>query len=165
MSHLINLKKASMKLLIALLMRTKVVQNMQDSILILMHKNQSKDDIITLKNGTKLCLPLCQTDYIQRIIMSRKDYYEIDLLHKIDRYIPENATLLDIGANIGNYSIYWAVEKSAQMIYAFEPIKNTYDMLIKNTYDMLIKNIEIKQLANIIHPFNAAFQIKTAKIK
>ena len=40
--------------------------------------------------------------------------------------------MLDIGANIGNHSIYFANQKIFSSIVSFEPIKSTYDILQKN---------------------------------
>ncbi|EMH3578650.1 FkbM family methyltransferase [Campylobacter lari] len=55
--------------------------------------------------------------------------------------------MLDIGANIGNHSIYWSLISNVKAIYSFEPIKNTFDILQKNIY---INNIKDKiQIFNI----------------
>lgn len=47
--------------------------------------------------------------------------------------IPKNAVFLDIGANIGMYSLYAAVVKKAQ-VYAFEPESQNYSLLNKNIF-------------------------------
>jgi len=43
--------------------------------------------------------------------------------------------IFDIGANIGDYTLGFAQEFTNAKIYAFEPIKSTYDMLVNNTKD------------------------------
>jgi FkbM family methyltransferase len=52
------------------------------------------------------------------------------------KFIKENlsnsATILDIGANIGLYSISIAKELSDCTVYAFEPVNSTYNILLKN---------------------------------
>lgn len=42
-------------------------------------------------------------------------------------------TWLDIGANCGNHSLYWAVEGLADRIIAFEPWFETHEILAQNT--------------------------------
>lgn len=60
--------------------------------------------------------------------------------------IPKNAILLDIGANVGMYSIYAAVVRNAN-VYAFEPESQNYAMLNKNIY--------INKLSQKIHAYCA----------
>jgi len=47
--------------------------------------------------------------------------------------IPNNAVLLDIGANVGMYSLYAAAINHAE-VYAFEPESQNYSLLNKNIY-------------------------------
>lgn len=80
----------------------------------------------------KFYLPLYPTDYIQNLIVTQHDYFEGSLLRKLDAYIPEGAVILDVGANIGNHTVYWAMQNKVERVYSFEPLKETYDMLCKN---------------------------------
>ena len=65
--------------------------------------------------------------------------------------------ILDIGANIGNHSLYFATVMHPQRIYSFEPIKETYEILQKN--------IEINNLNNVIISFNIACGAESARGK
>nr|QGT50470.1 hypothetical protein Helico5904_1420 [uncultured Helicobacter sp.] len=103
----------------------------------------------------KFYLPYALSDWIQAIILRTKDFYGIEGLEKVDKYIPKNAQILDIGANIGNHSIYWAMVKGAARIYAFEPIKETYEMLCKN--------ITLNNLQEKIQTFNFALGAKQSQ--
>ncbi|MDR0741739.1 MAG: FkbM family methyltransferase [Rickettsiales bacterium] len=108
----------------------------------------SRGDIWVLPNGIKLYVPLYPWDYIQEIIVDSDNFFEIDILRKCAAYIPENAVVLDVGANIGNHSIYWAAMCGARKIHAFEPLPASYDYLLKN--------IEINGLGDVITPHKFA---------
>ena len=50
-------------------------------------------------------------------------------------------TILDVGANIGMYSICYSKMFSNSTVYAFEPVKKNYQALISNIKSNKIKNI------------------------
>lgn len=56
---------------------------------------------------------------------------EPDTLEWIDKYAPENGVMFDIGANVGLYSIYYAVSKKGT-VYSFEPSVFNLKLLVKN---------------------------------
>ena len=100
-------------------------------------------------NKTKFYLPLYPIDWIQRYIVDNNCYFEQDELKKLDNYIPKNAVILDIGANIGNHTLYWLTSSpnNIQKVYSFEPIKETFEILKKN---IEINNLDTKaQIFNI----------------
>ena len=100
-------------------------------------------------------LPYIRTDEIQKTIFQRKYYMEghtLDYICKewhdgiIDKTMKESA-VLDIGANIGNHTLYFLRECQAQFAYCFEPVKETFDILTKN---ICINNLGEKvQLLNV----------------
>lgn len=112
---------------------------------IICHKLSLKNDIALCQN-VRFYVPNYPCDYIQREIVENNRFYEEDLLKFLDNYIPNNAIIFDIGANIGNHSMYWAVKRNAEKIYAFEPVNETFNTLCKN--------IEINNLEKIITPMN-----------
>ena len=88
-------------------------------------------------------LPYVYMDLIQGYIFLQDDYFERRMLDfiffkyengKIFDYIrnDEDGIILDIGANIGNHSLYLTKELRAKKVVAFEPIKETYWILEKN---------------------------------
>jgi FkbM family methyltransferase len=103
-------------------------------------------DIWTLPNGAKFCCSQYPWDCIQNLLVSENDFFERDILEELKKYIPQNAVILDIGANIGNHSIFWAGVMNASKIHCFEPVQNTYSMLLKN--------IELNELQHIVIPHN-----------
>ncbi len=61
--------------------------------------------------------------------------------------IAPGSTVIDVGANIGVFSIY-AARSGAAIVYAFEPNKESFDLLVNN--------IKINKLEKIVIPFNLA---------
>jgi len=78
------------------------------------------------------------------VVFIKKDYGDIE----------ENSTIIDIGANIGVYSIFAARNKNTK-VYAFEP-------MIDN-FRLLRKNIKLNKLDGKILPFNLAVGAKKEK--
>jgi FkbM family methyltransferase len=52
-------------------------------------------------------------------------------LKDLDKFIPAEGVFFDVGANIGNHSIYWA-KRGGRTIYAFEPIQSIFSILSRN---------------------------------
>ena len=50
---------------------------------------------------------------------------------RIGRAVRDHA-VLDIGANIGNHSLYFALEAGARKVVSFEPVPFTFDILARN---------------------------------
>ena len=111
-----------------------------------LHKKTYKGMKIWDFESVKFCLPNYTQDLIQNHIISQNDYFEGKILRKLDKFIPEGATILDIGANIGNHTVYWAMQDKIKKVYSFEPLKETFDMLEKN--------IEINDLEEKVKLFN-----------
>jgi len=112
------------------------------------------DNIWNVSIGIKFYCPLYPWDIIQRLIVDGNDFFEIDILNSLKKYIPSNAIILDIGTNIGNHSIFWATVCGAKKVHAFEPIPHTYSMLLKN--------ITLNGLEQIIIPYNIGLGAKSS---
>lgn len=107
-----------------------------------------KNSQIKILGSIVLFVPDHLTDYIQREIVCSEDFYEREILAFLDSYLQDSAVIVDAGANIGNHSLYWATQRSAKKIFAFEPVQQTYSKLKKN--------IELNELSNVIEPLNIA---------
>ncbi|HBH26771.1 MAG TPA: hypothetical protein DDX54_05165 [Rhodospirillaceae bacterium] len=101
---------------------------------------------LSIKTGEKFYLPNRLEDFIQSQIATSRDFYEKKRILKFGQYIKERSCIIDVGANIGNHSIYWAIHKKAKRIYAFEPIKENFSLLEKN--------IKLNNLSGIVSCFN-----------
>jgi FkbM family methyltransferase len=86
-------------------------------------------------------------DHIQRIIKSTKNFYEFEMLQDIANRTPEKSIIIDIGANIGNHSIFFGMFCQAEKVLSFEPQPNVFKVL-KN-------NIKLNDLNAKISAFNA----------
>lgn len=97
--------------------------------------------IFTSKNmKAKFFLPYVKSDFIQRYIYKKKHYFEYDNLEYVCKLWNngiigkelKDGIVLDIGANIGNHTLYFALECHAKMVYCFEPVPDTFSVLSKN---------------------------------
>jgi FkbM family methyltransferase len=77
-------------------------------------------------------LPNASTDFIQQKILIEERFYEADLLEKIFTRKKYYGQILDIGANIGNHSIYFAKIAEFDHIVCIEPQDNIRSILEKN---------------------------------
>lgn len=89
-----------------------------------------------------------KSDYIFETIRSTGNFYEIATLEKWTPLFKNSKVILDIGANLGNHSLYWATALKPDAVYAFEPLPVNFQRL-KN-------NIERNGLKKIITPINKA---------
>jgi FkbM family methyltransferase len=85
-------------------------------------------------------LPNYNTDFLQRQIRLLSKPYEIKMLEDMASRLNNNSVVLDIGANIGNHSLYLALSVGCKTI-CFEPDKNLCKAI---RYSSEINNIENK---------------------
>lgn len=111
-------------------------------------KNVKKES--SFDSGTRINLDL--EDWIQKQIYFF-GHYEVEKAETLfwKSLIKDNDIILDIGANIGYYSLMASKRIKSGKIYAFEPVKQTYAKLIKN--------IELNNFQNIV-PVNKAVSNK-----
>lgn len=100
--------------------------------------NQTSPEYIEFKDGTVFRFSSHPHDIITVFVV----YF-----HNAYGDVPENAIVVDLGANIGVYSVY-AAKMGASKVYAFEPNKEAYNVLCKN--------IRGNNLEGKIIPFNLA---------
>jgi FkbM family methyltransferase len=67
-----------------------------------------------------LRVPDAEIDYIQRLIVSRQAPYEQELLEAIAEHLSPGDLILDVGANVGNHTLFLAYTCGA-IVEAFEP--------------------------------------------
>ncbi len=107
--------------------------------------------VLQLPRGhSKMFLPLVHDDFIQQSILLHEDYFDAELLWKVFYEFKggliaklvgrDDSVVLDLGANIGNHTLFFANEVHAGKIISFEPVPATFDILKKN--------IEINGLQN-----------------
>ncbi|HEX3994467.1 MAG TPA: FkbM family methyltransferase [Acetobacteraceae bacterium] len=72
-----------------------------------------------------------EPDHLARVIRSQRTFYEIDLLMKCREIYLPNTRIIDVGANIGNHSVFFSAILNAP-VYAFEPFPPNYALLELN---------------------------------
>ncbi len=110
------------------------------------------------QDDTIFYLPYWDTDLIQSSIIIRDGYYEEETLYYIwNKYKDKikEKTLLDIGANIGNHSIFFSKYCLPAKVCSFEPVKPTFKILERN--------VSINHLENNIEIYNCAVGDKNYK--
>lgn len=104
--------------------------------------NNKYDDIA-------LYVPLYKEDFIQKMIVRSADFFEVDILNILrSDYIREGFIFLDIGANIGNHTVFFSKVCKAEKVYSYEPVLSTFKILKKN--------VKINRLSDIVSTFNFA---------
>jgi len=82
----------------------------------------------------QMYLPDAERDFIQKHILRTNSFYETILLQKLENLncIDSNSVVFDIGANIGNHSVFFSKVLNAKSIVSFEPQKRCYKILNRN---------------------------------
>lgn len=92
-------------------------------------------------------LPDAMTDSIQKYIMQRHTFWEDRLLQAVRPHLTGCRNVLDIGANIGNHTVYFSKVTGVEKLTCFEPNPHVFNVLSRN--------IELNGLTGVI-PVNAA---------
>ena len=79
-------------------------------------------------------------DHIGRIISKHKDFYESGMLKYIDKNIKKSGTYVDVGANIGNHTLFFSLF-CADRVISVEPVKDNYTLIEKNILDNKLDNV------------------------
>ncbi len=88
-----------------------------------------------------------EPDHLATIIRGTGRFYEPDVLMKVQEiYLPGTA-IVDVGANIGNHTVFFATILGAKVI-AFEPFGPNHDLLLLN--------IAANGLERLVRPHRAA---------
>lgn len=81
-------------------------------------------------------------DVIQKQL-SQGQWFEQNYLDVMKKYCPDNALILDIGANIGNHTVYFSRYFSAREIISIEPIPRFYRLLLANIAINYCHNVNV----------------------
>jgi FkbM family methyltransferase len=76
---------------------------------------------------------LDNTDDFIQAHLSQGTFYEQDQLEKVSKYIKPGASILDVGANIGNHAIYFDKHCQPSVVYVVEPLIRAYKMMLMNS--------------------------------
>jgi precorrin-6B methylase 2 len=70
-------------------------------------------------------------DHLFNYFTNHRDFYELDLLQQAKALYRSGSHIIDVGANIGNHTVYFAKILSAKVM-AFEPFEKSRDILLAN---------------------------------
>jgi FkbM family methyltransferase len=111
-------------------------------------KSRNKKIVYTMKNG--LIFQECNSKRDRTLFITLQELF-VDETYKIpiDENIPKgNLVILDLGANIGAYSLYCCVNYRVSRVLAFEPDPETFEKLNNN--------VRLNGLDDKIHTFKKA---------
>lgn len=80
-------------------------------------------------------------DYVFETIREKNNFYEIELLNKWKRYLSDSKVVFDVGANLGNHTLFWAKKLNTDVIYSFEPYIPNFERLLHNVQNNLLDNV------------------------
>ncbi|WP_299201299.1 FkbM family methyltransferase [uncultured Amphritea sp.] len=98
--------------------------------------------VLTEKGCYKVILPFWEVDYIQGMLAKEGKPYELPMLKAMSKELLEGDLVLDVGANIGNHTLYLSAVCGCRII-AFEP---NPDLCIP-----LRQSIELNNLLDKVH--------------
>mgnify|MGYP006272782601 CR=1 FL=1 len=84
-------------------------------------------------------------DVIQQFHL-RGEFYEEGYLKVMKDHCPDNATIIDVGANIGNHTVYFSKFFNAKTVYAIEPIPRSYKLLLANLALNYCHNVNVDHI-------------------
>ena len=86
-----------------------------------------------------------QEDVIYQRMRESGHIYDHHTLKKLCRYIKRDSCVVDAGGHIGNHSMQFA--KSARKVFAFEPVRQNYEIFEKNMKLNCIDNVQLFKFA------------------
>jgi|TARA_R110000772_G_scaffold54045_1_gene123403 FkbM family methyltransferase len=108
--------------------------------------------IVSIKNIPMVIFdsPECISDDIVKY----NNFWEFKLFDRWKDNFPKEGLMLDIGANIGSHCVQFKYHCPNLEIYAFEPFKENFDVLIQNTKqykDVKCFNVGVGSRTSIVH--------------
>ncbi len=91
-----------------------------------------KDKVILNTNGMRILFDFSQTYCRAESILSMGGDYEEEDYSFMKSFLKANDVVFDIGANAGLFSLNLMSKISELKIYAFEPLKPTYEKMLEN---------------------------------
>lgn len=77
-------------------------------------------EIVVGGRSYRMVLPHAGTDYIQKKLLAERQPYELEMLEDMGRRVRPDDLVVDIGANVGNHTMYLAAIAGCKVV-AFEP--------------------------------------------
>ncbi len=125
---------------------------LQGSIFAIEKFHSQKDNIFSFNFGNhsiKMYLPEGNYDFLQREIIRRRNFYQIKILsYLLNIGIDlKNLNVIDVGANIGNHSIFFSMICGAGKVFSFEPNEHVLSIFKENISLNNLENIVLHNIA------------------
>lgn len=69
---------------------------------------------------------------ITSAMLASGDFYEADVLDELTSLRPSERVILDVGAHVGNHSVYWSAFVPHLRLFAWEPVPESFRLLRRN---------------------------------
>jgi FkbM family methyltransferase len=96
-------------------------------------------------NGVEFLIYFESKGIIEELIL-KEGAYEEDLITIADYFIQEKTIIIDVGANVGFESLYFARKYPANLIYSYEPTEIPYKCLVRSKEINNLENLKIFKL-------------------
>lgn len=93
--------------------------------------DQETVEFLFLGRIVRFYLPGFKSDHIQKLIHAKRSFYELDLLTDAQLRLKPGQTVVDVGANIGNHTVFFSRICECNVI-AFEPFDTVRSILRRN---------------------------------
>jgi FkbM family methyltransferase len=97
--------------------------------------------------GENIVISGKKDDHIMGRLEKKHTFYESDMLEAIAR-TKRGGLYVDVGANIGNHTIFLAKFTGARAVHSFEPNKQAFNYLVEN--------LEKNDIVHRVNPYNMA---------
>ncbi|WP_298905523.1 FkbM family methyltransferase [uncultured Aliiroseovarius sp.] len=102
-------------------------------------------EFLHMDRHVRMSLPLAQRDYIQKEIIRKGKFYESRLLDHLrdSTDIKKGSIIYDVGANIGNHSVYFGLFFGPSLLVSIEPQQTASQTLRTNLEFNKLNNARI----------------------
>ena len=87
-------------------------------------------------------------DHIQKLIIQNNTFYEVEMLDDIRNKLGKDSVIIDVGANIGNHTVFFGLFCESSEVHSFEPNPYAIEILQKNVaLNLLDEKVKIHPVA------------------
>ena len=106
----------------------------------------------------RMFLPTGPSDLIQHAILRNRSFYSAAMLEMVRRIMPmAGERVLDVGANLGNHTVFFSKVCGAREVEAFEPVHQSFLALERN--------VRLNGVQAILHNFGLSAHSGRAEAK
>lgn len=112
-----------------------------------MNNDSAEIAIVDYKGLTSSLESVTSEDYIGRVLRESGRFYELEFLESLAELVRPGETVVDVGANIGNHTVFLARHCGCRVI-SYEPAPNTAATLRRNiARNMIEDQVEVRERA------------------